>query len=129
MSSDAVCSSVSEDAVPELLLGAGLGRHQVLSIIDNQLEQSSNVLEQHVRPEEQRSYTPAPEDQRSESGEGGVSQRAPQSTFESSVMEMMTKMSQRLDDLSARVDSSSRVSTPLPRETTPAPSQPESQRN
>ena len=101
MSADEIRLSVSEDAALKLLLRAGLNREQELSLIDHQ-------------PSEQSSHSPVtaiPEDQRSDYGAG---LRAQPSTFETSVMLMMERMSQRLDNLSARMDRSSGALTPTP---------------
>ena len=103
MSTDDVRATVSEDIVLELLLGVGLDRNQAISLVDHQPERS-----------EQSSESPAMEDQRSEPEEGEESQSAPLSSFQCTVMQMMEKMSQRLDDLSTRMDRSSRASTLLP---------------
>ena len=99
MSTEAtIRSSVSEEAVLELLLGAGLDRAEAANLLDPQPEQSSTML--------------VPEDQRSISEDAvAESQSAqPSSAFERTIMAILERMNQRLDDLSARVGESNRVS-------------------
>ena len=109
MSTEAtIRSSVSEEAVLELLLGAGLDRAEAINLLDSQPEQSSTMLV----PEGQR---PTSEDAIAESQSA-----QPSSVFERSIVATLERMSQRLDDLSARVGESSRVS-PSPSPTTLTP--------
>ena len=105
MSADDVRTSVSEDAVLQLLIGAGLNGEQAAAVLDDELRQSPHELTHHLT-REQSSPSPVPQDQRSTQGGTNLS------SFESSVMTMMERLSQRLDDLSARVDRSSGASTP-----------------
>ena len=109
MSTEAtIRSSVSEEAVLELLLGAGLNRAEAINLLDSQPEQSSTML----APEGQR---PTSEDAIAESQSA-----QPSSAFERSIVATLERMSQRLDDLSARVGESSRAS-PSPSPTTLTP--------
>lgn len=107
-----VCFSVSKGDVLGLLLRAGLGRAEALTLMDVS-EQSSTML----TTEDQRS-SPTPADT-----EESQSAR-PSSTFERPVVAALDRLGQRLNDLSARVDTSDRapspssMSTPLPTETT-----------
>lgn len=94
-------SSVSEEAVLELLLGSGLGREQALSLIDHGPEQSSLTLSPDM------GQRPHPE-------EAGASQSAQLSAFERSVMMTLERLNQRLDNLSAKVGEGDRVFTPSP---------------
>ena len=116
MSFDEVRSSVSESAVLELLVGAGLDETAALSLISPQPEQSSAQLGERRQPlqlqlsAEQSSGTLTPADRRSSAGGEDYASGAG-SAFERSIIQMMQRMSQRLDDLTARVDESSGDST------------------
>ena len=82
MSTDSVVrSSISEEAVLEVLLGAGLDRTQATTLIEGQLEQSSNTLPGCIGPEVR-------------GGERGGEGLGRRSTFDHSVMETLKELSQ-----------------------------------
>ena len=88
MSSETVIrSSVSEDAILDLLVGAGLNRVEARSVMDVQPEQSSTTL---TRGPQETMMRPC--------------QALPSTAFERSLMTMVEQMSQKLDTLSARID-------------------------
>ena len=100
MSSEAtIRSSVSEEAVLELLTGAGLDQTQARELLcgnsvadEFRLDQRSTILETH---EDQRSVSRGSEQDQS------VQQR---STFEQTVLASLEAMDRRLNDLAAKVD-------------------------
>ena len=118
MSFDEVRSSVSESAILELLVGAGLDETAALSLISPQPEQSSVQLGERRQPlqlqlsAEQSSGTPTPANRRSSAG-GEDDASSTGTAFERSIMQIMQRMSQRLDNLTARVDESSGGSTEI----------------
>ena len=99
MSSEAIVrSSVSEEAVLDLLMGAGLGRAEATTLITTQPEQSSPTA---------GIITPTAEPVASQSA-------LPSTAFEQSVVVTLERMSQRLDDLSAKVAATANGASPSP---------------
>lgn len=105
-------SSISEEAVLELLHETGLGREQALTPIKYWLEQSSLMLVPNIG-------------QRVNSDEVEATQSAhPSSAFKQSVMTTLERRNRRCIDLSARKGDSDRVFIPLPLSLTTARSVP-----
>ena len=98
-----VRTSVCEDAVLQLLLGAGLDREQAATLVGGG---GGGLGQSPGNPDHREQSSPLPvyDDQRSETDD-----TQHRSSFKSTVMAMMERMSQRLGSLLAKVEESGRA--------------------